>query len=319
MHYKYTEIMEIRQLRYFVNAAKTLSFTEAAKLSNITQSTLSQQVKQLETELGVALFHRIGKHIQLTTEGTLFLEDAQRLLEDERQALQRLDDINSLKTGSVSIGIASGLGLSALLTEVLTEYNRLYPHVSIHLFQRGAPLLPDHLRQHDIDIAMTFSSSVKPQDLHEQPLFATRLCAIVNERHPLSTRQSISIAQLAHQPLVLPSERLFVRQQLDKEADRQHTVIQPAVEIDDLSHIIYMVRSGRWVSILPDAATLAVRGIVRIDLDEKVLLPTSILSLNGVYQRKAVTEFLRLLYESARMLLQSTETTCEICGESFLV
>lgn len=56
--------MEIRQLRYFVNAAKTLSFTEAAKLSNITQSTLSQQVKQLETELGVALFHRIGKHIQ---------------------------------------------------------------------------------------------------------------------------------------------------------------------------------------------------------------------------------------------------------------
>lgn len=55
------------------------------------------------------------------------------------------------------------------------------------------------------------------------------------------------------------------------------------------------------MSILPDAATLAVRGIVRIELEEKVPLPTSILSLNGVYQRKAVTEFLRLLYESTRI------------------
>ena len=67
--------MEIRQLRYFVNAAKTLSFTEAARLSNVAQSTLSHQVKQLETELGVDLFHRQGKHIQLTPEGSLFLAD----------------------------------------------------------------------------------------------------------------------------------------------------------------------------------------------------------------------------------------------------
>ena len=84
--------MEIRQLRYFVNAAKTQSFTEAARLSNVAQSTLSQQVRQLETELDVELFHREGKHIQLTAEGNLFLTDAQRILDDARQGLQRLAD-----------------------------------------------------------------------------------------------------------------------------------------------------------------------------------------------------------------------------------
>ena len=311
--------MEIRQLRYFVNAAKTLNFTEAARLSNITQSTLSQQIKQLETELQVLLFHRLGKHIQLTAEGKLFLEDAQKILEDERQSLQRLADLNQLQGGTINIGIALGLGLSGLLTEVLTEYNKQYPHVKMCILQAAASHLPYMLRQRDIDIAMTFAQSEKQEDIKEQPLFATRLCAVVNEHHVLSDKTEISLSQLAHQSLVLPSDKLIVRQRLDAAAREQGVTLQPAVEIDDLSHIIYMVRGGRWISILPDVATLAVRGTARISLQKDILLPASILSLSGIYQRKAVTEFLRLLYESSQLMLQSKDTSCEVCGEHFLV
>lgn len=311
--------MEIRQLRYFVNAAKTLNFTEAARLSNITQSTLSQQIKQLETELQVLLFHRLGKHIQLTAEGKLFLKDAQKILEDERQSLQRLADLNQLQGGTINIGIALGLGLSGLLTEVLTEYNKQYPHVKMCILQAAASHLPYMLRQHDIDIAMTFAQSEKQEDIKEQPLFATRLCAVVNEHHVLSDKTEISLSQLAHQSLVLPSDKLIVRQRLDAAAREQGVTLQPAVEIDDLSHIIYMVRGGRWISILPDVATLAVRGTARISLQKDILLPASILSLSGIYQRKAVTEFLRLLYESSQLMLQSKDTSCEVCGEHFLV
>ena len=311
--------MEIRQLRYFVNAAKTLNFTEAARLSNITQSTLSQQIKQLETELQVLLFHRLGKHIQLTAEGKLFWEDAQKILEDERQSLQRLADLNQLQGGTINIGIALGLGLSGLLTEVLTEYNKQYPHVKMCILQAAASHLPYMLRQHDIDIAMTFAQSEKQEDIKEQPLFATRLCAVVNEHHVLSDKTEISLSQLAHQSLVLPSDKLIVRQRLDAAAREQGVTLQPAVEIDDLSHIIYMVRGGRWISILPDVATLAVRGTARRSLQKDILLPASILSLSGIYQRKAVTEFLRLLYESSQLMLQSKDTSCEVCGEHFLV
>ena len=264
--------MEIRQLRYFVNAAKTLNFTEAARLSNITQSTLSQQIKQLETELQVLLFHRLGKHIQLTAEGKLFWEDAQKILEDERQSLQRLADLNQLQGGTINIGIALGLGLSGLLTEVLTEYNKQYPHVKMCILQAAASHLPYMLRQHDIDIAMTFAQSEKQEDIKEQPLFATRLCAVVNEHHVLSDKTEISLSQLAHQSLVLPSDKLIVRQRLDAAAREQGVTLQPAVEIDDLSHIIYMVRGGRWISILPDVATLAVRGTARISLQKDILL-----------------------------------------------
>ena len=166
--------MEIRQLHYFVHAAKTLSFTEAARLSHVAQSTLSQQVKQLEEELGVPLFHRLGKRIALTAEGELFLHDATRRLDDERQALQRLADLSRLEGGTVTVGIASGLGLSAVLTDALTEYNKAYPHVEIRIRQLAAPLLTDRLRNHDIDVALTFSPG-KEEGLQVSPLFATRL------------------------------------------------------------------------------------------------------------------------------------------------
>ncbi|MGI6232211.1 MAG: LysR family transcriptional regulator [Prevotella sp.] len=310
--------MEIRQLRYFVNAAKTLSFTEAARLSNVAQSTLSQQVKQLETELGVPLFHRMGKRIQLTTEGQTFLADAQRLLDDARQGLQRLSDMKELQGGSLSIGLASGLGLSALLTDVLTEYNKRYPKVVLTIHQVAAPLLPDKIRKHELDLAMTFTPQELDADLHVEPLFATRICAIVSEHHSLESRQSVNLDEVLRHPLVLPSRDLLIRRRMDAAARLQGLELLPQVEIDDLSHIMYMVRSGRWVSMLPDAATLAVRGLVHIPIKPVIPLPTSVLTLSDTYQRKAVTEFLRLLGESARLLLQTSNETCDICGEAFL-
>lgn len=310
--------MEIRQLRYFVNAAKTLSFTEAARLSNVAQSTLSQQVKQLETELAVELFHRQGKRIQLTAEGSLFLADARRILDDARQGLQRLADQRELQGGSLSIGLASGLGISALLTDVLTEYNKAYPKVALSIHQMAAPLLADKLRKHDIDLAMTFTPDEEDEDLMPRPLFGTRICAVMSEHHALAGLESVSMGQLSLHPLVLPTGDLFIREHIDRAARRQGLELRPAAEIDDLSHIIYMLRRGRWVSMLPDAATLAVRGLARIPLETPIPVPTSVITLRGIYQRRAVTEFLRMLQESVHLIRLSGGDQCEVCGETFL-
>ena len=311
--------MELRQLRYFVNAATTLSFTEASRLSNITQSTLSQQIKQLESELGVQLFHRLGKHIQLTSEGRAFLHDAKHLLDDERQSLQRLADMRNLQGGEISVGIASGLGISALFTDAITEYNRLYPHVAVRIHQTAAPLLPGMLRKHAIDVALSFKPQHEEPDLEARPLFATRLCAVVSEHHPLADHPPLTLRLLEHQRLVLPSGNLLVRTFLDQISRKQGIALRPAVEIDDLSHIVLMVRSGRWVTVLPDAAIHSVRGLVCKRFDQPYVMPTSILLLSGVYQRKAVTEFLRLLSGSARLMLQGKTEDCAVCGETFLV
>ena len=85
-----------------------------------------------------------------------------------------------------------------------------------------------------------------------------------------------------------------------------------------IPHIIYMVRLGHWTTILPDASVMAVRGVVRLPLEETMLMPTHVLTLADAYQRKAVTEFLRILDESARVILQTADGDCDICSERFL-
>ena len=124
---------------------------------------------------------------------------------------------------------------------------------------------------------------------------------------------------MVRHPLVLPSPDMSVRQRLDDMARKQGIGLSPTVEVDDIPHIIYMVRLGHWTTILPDAAVAAIRGITRIPLEESVLMPTYILTLASFYQRKAVTEFLRMLSESSRLMLQTSNDDCEVCGETFLV
>ena len=112
--------MEIRQLRYYIFAAKTLNFTEAAKLANISQSTLSQQIKQLEIDLGVPLFNRIGKRILLNEAGRSFLPFAEKTVADAENGVQMLRDMENLQTGKLKIGVT--YGLSPVLTQALKRF-----------------------------------------------------------------------------------------------------------------------------------------------------------------------------------------------------
>ena len=108
--------MELRQLRYFVRSAELLNFTEAAHALYISQSTLSQQIKQLEDELGMPLFDRIGKRVRLTEAGSLFLPYARQSIADSESGRFVINDLKGIKTGELHIGAT--YGLSALLTPV---------------------------------------------------------------------------------------------------------------------------------------------------------------------------------------------------------
>ena len=152
-------------------------------------------------------------------------------------------------------------------------------------------MLPELLRQHSIDLAMTFKPDAEEPDIDCRPLFASRLCAIVAEHNALASKTSINLSQIALHPLVLPSDNLYIRQRIDDEAQRLGIEVRP---------------------------TLAVRGIVRIALEEKIMLPTSVLTLADSYQRRAVTEFISRLREATNLHLQTQERTCDVCGETFL-
>jgi LysR family cyn operon transcriptional activator len=97
--------MEIYQLEYFIKTAEVLHFTKAAELCFVTQSGLSQQIKKLEEELGMPLFKRIGKKVQLTEAGSVFLIHAKKVVENVENGKQAIEDLNEMIGGELRLGV----------------------------------------------------------------------------------------------------------------------------------------------------------------------------------------------------------------------
>jgi LysR family cyn operon transcriptional activator len=121
--------MELRQLKYFIKAAELQNFTNAADALYITQSTLSQQIRQLEDELGLPLFDRIAKRVRLTEAGNAFLPYAKKTMQDAEDGKVMLRDLMDLKSGILNIG--STYGLTNLLTDAISDFSQQYPQVKL--------------------------------------------------------------------------------------------------------------------------------------------------------------------------------------------
>ena len=120
--------MELRQLKYFVSAADALNFSSAAKSMNITQSTLSQQIKQLENELGDELFYRNSHEVMLTEAGRELLPFAIKTVSDAENCRQRITDLKQITTGRLNIGVTYSFG--QILIETLFNFTKLYEYQS---------------------------------------------------------------------------------------------------------------------------------------------------------------------------------------------
>ena len=149
--------MELRQLRYFVKAAESLSFSEAAKIANVAQSTLSQQIRQLEDELGVRLFERSTHAIRLTEAGREVLPAAQRTLHDADQCADRIRDLRNLHTGRLNIGVT--YSFSPILAEVILSYIKVYPDIKLNVFYKPMAELMDLLDKREVDFVLSFKTS----------------------------------------------------------------------------------------------------------------------------------------------------------------
>jgi len=136
--------MELRQLKYFVKVAELLSFSKAAKALYITQSTLSQQIKQLEDELDMALFFRNNHKVALTEAGSTFLEGAKKLLAEADDNKAKIMDLALGRSGVLNIGVTYSFG--SILTESVLTFKKEFPDVVLNLFTivRRSPAGSNH-------------------------------------------------------------------------------------------------------------------------------------------------------------------------------
>ena len=286
--------MELRQLKYFITSADTLNFTEAARQCFITQSTLSQQIKQLETELGVQLFERIGKRVFLTETGRNFLPYARQTVADANYGMQRIKDMEELKTGRLCIGTT--FGLSALITDAIARFSEQYPEVHLEVMFLKQDELIEAVRERKVDFALTFEMMEKDDLLTEQPVKTYHLCAIVSDQNPLAQQATVSLRQLAEYNICTPARGMNARRMFDSLTNKKGIELQPKLEINEIHTLLHLVRTGRWVAILVDSIIHGEEGLCAVPLREAALpMPVVWLYPKDMYIRKAMQKFMELI------------------------
>lgn len=240
--------MELRQLKYFIKAAEMQNFTGASGALFITQSTLSQQIKQLEDELGIPLFDRIAKRVRLTEAGKTFLPYAIKTVKDASDGKDMLKDLMNLHTGTLTVGVT--YGLTSLLTKAIIDFSQKYPKIKIEIVFGTTQDLLEKLDHSLIDMMLSFSQEEKSGSYRTQRLFSSCLALIVHASHLLAAEKQISIKQLDKLPLILPSGGFSIRNYLDLLLSRHNLQPEIQMEINDINMLLQLVDSSQWVTIL---------------------------------------------------------------------
>ncbi|MCC8071393.1 MAG: LysR family transcriptional regulator [Bacteroidales bacterium] len=290
--------MELRQLRYFVQTAESLNFSEAARRLNVTQSTLSQQIQALEGELGVKLFDRDRHSMSLTDTGAAFLPSAQRTLNEATACLDRIHDIQELRNGNINIGTT--YTFSPLLQETVLEYMKLYPDIHLNIICRSMEELMEMLKRKEIDVALSYRPQEIDPSIESHNLFDNRLCVVMAADHPLSKHSLLSLRDLEPYKVCLPAKGMQARNALDRILSTEHLArLNVKLEINDIHLLFNMVAHSQMLTFLSQATARLRQGVVGIVLDAPGCeMVGSFHILKDAYIRHSTRAFLRLLCEN---------------------
>ena len=208
--------MELRQIRYFIEAARLSHFTRAAERLHVAQPSLSQQIRGLERELGVRLFDRSGRGVSLTAAGEAFLVRAERMLAEAESARAEAQEFSGLLRGQVVIGALQSL-VAVRLPAILAAFNRLRPGVEVALREETTVQMLGLLAEGGLDLAFGHTTGVRvPSRITAEPLFDEDLVLVVSAGHALAGRREVSLGELKDEPFVCYKEGSGIRATLEE-------------------------------------------------------------------------------------------------------
>lgn len=241
--------IELRQLKYFLAVSKELHFTKAAEKLNISQPSLSQQIRALEHELGMPLFDRIGKKISLTEAGKILLLHTKTIFREIEQARSAIQDLNGLQHGSLTIGSLLTV-VNYLLPPAILNFNKLYPNIELSVLGLRTGDIREKLLQNELDIGITFLP-VQDKEIVSLPLYKSELTLVVPTGHTLTERSHISIVELQDYPLILLPKNFFLTELITSHCQQFDFTPKPILEISTMESLVQMVSKGMGITVLP--------------------------------------------------------------------
>jgi DNA-binding transcriptional LysR family regulator len=248
--------MELRHLRYFTAIVENGGVGRAARALHVAQSALSEQIRDLESELGIALFDRQKRRIRLTYHGQQFLEDARAVLAAADRSVANVRKSVRGEIGTLTIGFFVG-GTGTFFSGIIREFRRRFPDVHLSLVEMAPGMQHRALENGAIDVA--FTRPVQPAYatlLRSEHFKAEAFYAVMPQTHPLSTKRRIALRELAHELFIL-NDRSHSPATFDKvitlcaDAGFSPRIGSTATVA---SGVIALVEAGEGIAILPEGS-----------------------------------------------------------------
>ena len=271
--------MNLQDLRYLVAVAEHRHFGRAAEACNVSQPTLSSQIRKLEDELGVKLLERTNKRVEMTPVGSLILSHAQRALAETRQMEIVAQAARDPLVGPLKLGVIPTLA-PYLMPLILKPLRQAYPGLTIELWEDQTLPLVDSLRNHRLDAALLATATHAPE-ITEIALFDEPLLAALPVRHRLADGRTVHEAALAEEMLVLAEGHCLANQALAACGSKHgtRTGLQGSMQAATLDTLVNLVAAGYGTTLIP---ALAADSLGRRDIAVRRLAGKSVRTIRLV-------------------------------------
>ena len=289
-----------RELLTIVTLAEYGSFVAAASHLNTSQPALTRTVKRVERVLGVTLFARNTRRVEITAAGREFVAVAERVLNDLRLTVRSLDDVSRQQRGTITISTYSSFA-SFVVPEAIRRFRQTRPLVEIKLREGRQPDIVADLRSGVADFGVGYKNAL-PEGLDGALLRSEAVHVLIPTTHALADnrRPTVSLAELRNEPLVSAPLEGYVRRLIDGAAAARGFALQHAVTVDRLMTIPHHVAAGVGIGLLPS-------GCLPLPADDGFHAPlltdpplsvdVALITLHGRYQTPAAVSMMELIHE----------------------
>lgn len=244
--------MEIRNLLTFIKVAEQQSFSKAARQLGYAQSTVTMQMQQLEQELGVAIYERVGKRIRVTDQGHELLEYAGRIVKASQEALQIGKGDKRQVAGTLRLGIADTIsGLES--ARWIHHYRQQHPNVHLQIQSAGSQVLTRMVLHNQLDLAMIMDYRIRDAVLIHACDWQEPVHFFAVPGHPLCGKKHILLEDIMQFNLIRGNPELSYEKNLETAMAETGQTAGQAMEIDDLKLTVRLLLLGDGITLLPDS------------------------------------------------------------------
>jgi LysR family hydrogen peroxide-inducible transcriptional activator len=247
--------MEIRQLEYFVAIAETGGFSRAAERCNVTQPSLSQQIKKLEREIGQPLFDRLNRGVVLTNSGRMLLPRAIQILGELQDIKVEMQSDNQDDSGSLSVGFIPTIA-PFVLPSVIRRFSQDFPKASLQVHEDLTDALINKIITAELDVGIT-SLPIKNKMIKTEELLTEQLFVAASRKYDIVSQASIRVKELDDFPFIALSEVHCLGEQVHSFCYQQDLDLNIVCHTSQLSTVQNCIALGLGVSLVPQALAVS--------------------------------------------------------------